>query len=117
VSDTRLSNTIEGMEKKYDDRFHKFAEQMADTYSKLTNLDDNYQSFKDVHKEEVNQIVARMTSDHVIVSSDTKILFEELKKLTVVVSKENTKTNIFSEKMTEYIVDLGKESVSLRKTV
>ena len=58
-----------------------------------------------------------MTSDYVMVSSDTKILFEELKKLTVVVSKENTKTNLFQDKIADYIVDLGKESTNLRKTV
>lgn len=58
-----------------------------------------------------------MTSDFVIVQSDTKILFEELKKLTVVVSKENTKTNIFQDKVTDYIIDLAKEANSLKKTV
>jgi len=58
-----------------------------------------------------------MTSDHLMLESDTKLLFEELKKLVVIVSKENTKTNSFNEKITEYIVTLSNEATQLRKKV
>lgn len=62
-------------------------------------------------------ITARMTTDHLLVESDTKLLFEELKRLTVIISKENTKTSTFSEKMTEYIINISNEIEELRKRV
>jgi len=62
-------------------------------------------------------MIARTTSDYLLLENDTKHLYEELKKLVVIVSKENTKTNTFNEKMTDYIVTLNNEAVELRKKV
>lgn len=58
-----------------------------------------------------------MTTDHIMVESDTKLLFEELKRLTVIISKENTKTSSFSEKMTEYIITITNDLEEVRKKV
>jgi hypothetical protein len=58
-----------------------------------------------------------MTTDHIMVESDTKLLFEELKRLTVIISKENTKTSSFSEKMTEYIISITNDLEEVRKKV
>lgn len=58
-----------------------------------------------------------MTADNAIVTNDTRMLFTELKNVVDLIYQENSKTKEFQEKMTEFLVGLGKESDAMKQKV
>jgi len=58
-----------------------------------------------------------MTADNSIVTSDTRMLFSELKRVVEIISQENNKTKDFQAKMTDFLIGLSKESEAMKQKV
>jgi len=117
LADDRFGKTIDDLEKRYDDRFHNFSERLGDAFLKLAGLNDNLSNIEETTKENHLQVVARMTADNSIVTSDTRMLFSELKRVVEIISQENNKTKDFQAKMTDFLIGLSKESEAMKQKV